>query len=69
MVEADSDALLIALNLWISAKENPLQFVKVSEHYRRLQLHGFEDEAEYCLTQNTTTVVPYYDIKNKLLRV
>jgi len=69
MVEADSDALLIAHNLWISAKENPLQFVKVSEHYRRLQLHGFEDEAEYCLTQNTTTVVPYYDIKNKLLRV
>ncbi|MFA6701809.1 MAG: 2-phosphosulfolactate phosphatase [Dysgonamonadaceae bacterium] len=68
-VEADSDAPVMVLGLWESAKANPLDFVKNSEHYRRLQLHGFENDAEYCLAQNTVALVPYYDLKTKLLRV
>ena len=64
-----SDSVNMALNLWRLAKEDPIEFVKPSDHYKRLITHGAEGDAAFCFVQNTTTVVPCYDkLKGKLFR-
>jgi|AGTN01.1.fsa_nt_gi Phosphosulfolactate phosphohydrolase and related enzymes len=57
----DSDAVRIALELWRRAKNNPLEYIKESDHYRRLIANGVEGDAAFCLRQNTLPVVPRYD--------
>lgn len=68
-VALESDAVRIALGLWESAKDSPLDYLKNSDHYRRLIANGVESDAAYCLRQNTVSVVPYYDRDIKKLRV
>lgn len=68
-VALESDAVRIALGLWESAKDSPLDYIKNSDHYRRLIANGVESDAAYCLRQNTVSVVPYYDKDIKKLRV
>lgn len=68
-VALESDAVRIALGLWESAKDSPLDYIKNSDHYRRLIANGVESDAAYCLRQNTVSVVPYYDRDIKKLRV
>ncbi|MDI9604726.1 MAG: 2-phosphosulfolactate phosphatase [Bacteroidota bacterium] len=64
----ESDAVKIALELWQSAKENPLDYLKNSEHYHRLIANGVENDAEYCLKENSVSVTPVYDKRsNKLI--
>lgn len=64
-----SDSVRMALELWRLAKENPLDFVKSSDHYQRLVDNGAESDAAFCFMQNTLSVVPYYDRGTKKLRV
>lgn len=59
-LQITSDASQIAFKLWQSAKENPLEYVKKTEHYARLLKNGVENEAAFCLMQNTAAVVPVY---------
>lgn len=59
-VEMSSDSADIALHLWRTARENPLEYVKKTEHYARLVKNGVENEAAFCLMQNTAAVVPVY---------
>lgn len=68
-VALESDAVRIALGLWGSAKHSPLDYIKNTDHYRRLIANGVESDAAYCLRQNTVSVVPYYDRDIKKLRV
>lgn len=69
-VSLESDAVKIALELWQSAKENPLEYLKNSEHYHRLIANGVESDAAYCLKENSVSVVPVHDKKsNKLIAV
>lgn len=63
-----SDAVKIALSLWQQAKSDPLEYLKKSDHYRRLIDNGVEDDAAYCLQQNTVSVVPSYHKQDKKLR-
>ncbi len=63
-----SDAVRIALALWHQAKNDPLQYLKKSDHYQRLIDNGVESDASYCLQQNTVSVVPGYDKEEKKLR-
>lgn len=60
-VSLESDAVRMALELWQSAKDNPLGYLKSSEHYHRLIANGVESDAEYCLKENSVSVVPVYD--------
>lgn len=60
-----SDAIRIAWILWQQAKNNPLEYVKKTDHYRRLVENGVESDAAYCLQMNTVLVVPYYDKSEK----
>lgn len=64
-----SDAMKIAVELWQLAKNDLLSYIKKTDHYHRLIANGVESDAEYCLRQNTVSVVPYYDIINRKLRV
>jgi len=67
-VALKSDAVKMALELWQSAKENPLEYLKNSEHYHRLIANGVESDAEYCLKENSVSIVPVYDKRsNKLI--
>ncbi len=64
----ESDAVRIAIELWETAKNDPLEYLKNTEHYHRLVTNGVENDAEYCLRQNTVSVVPVYDKITKKLR-
>ncbi len=60
-----SDSIKIGSYLWQLAKTNPLDFVKNSVHYQRLVRNNAERDATFCLLQNTTQIVPYYDKTSK----
>ena len=64
-----SDSVRIALELWQQAKDNPLEYVKKSDHYRRFVENGVEGDAAYCLQMNTVPVVPCYDKKEGKLKI
>lgn len=57
----ESDTVRMAIQLWNLAKENPIEFVKSSDHYKRLVDNGVESDAAFCFMQNTVSVVPIYD--------
>lgn len=60
-----SDATHASLKLWHIAKTNLFEYICQSEHYERLVLHGLENSVEYCLTNDTVSVVPRW---NKALK-
>lgn len=65
----ESDAVKMALSLWQEAKNDPLEYLKNTDHYHRLTANGVESDAEYCLHENMVTIVPVYDKKTKQLKV
>lgn len=68
-IHITSDAVKIALGMWQSARENPLQYIQTSEHYARLAKNGIATEAAFCCKQNTASVVPYYVKSDNRLRI
>ena len=63
----NTDAVKMALDLWHTAKNDLLPYIKDTEHYSRLIAAGVEKDAEFCLRQNTLAVVPCYDRSRKKL--
>ena len=61
------DAAKIALVLWQKAKSNLLDYIRQTEHYKRLKFNYLEDNIPYCLTLNQSKLVPVYSIKENLL--
>ncbi|MBP1665048.1 MAG: 2-phosphosulfolactate phosphatase, partial [Bacteroidetes bacterium] len=59
--ESDNDAVKAARDLWKVAKSDLVSYICDTEHYQRLKKNGLENEIEYCLAENTTSVVPIYD--------
>ena len=60
-IEIGSDSLRIAMLLWQSAKKNPVDFVKQSDHYKRLTANGLEDAVPYCFIENNAPILAVYD--------
>ena len=60
-----SDAVNVSLDLWRIAKEDLLSYICKTEHYERLVKNGLENSVAYCLTENTTPVVPRYNRSNQ----
>ena len=58
---SDSDATLAALELWKIAQPDLLNYICSTEHYERLKSNGLENSVEYCLTEDTTPVLPVYN--------
>ena len=63
-----SDAVRIALTLWHQAKNDPLTYLRQSDHYQRLIDNSATGDAAYCLQENTVSVVPCYHKEEKKLR-
>lgn len=63
-----SDNVRIALQLWQAASANPLEYLKQSDHYHRLIAAGVADDAPFCLQQNSISVVPYYEKREKKIK-
>ena len=57
----ESDTVRMAMQLWDLAKGNPIEFIKSSDHYKRLVDNGVESDAAFCFMQNTVSVVPVFD--------
>ena len=53
-----SDSALAAMNLYDVAKDDLNDYLKDSSHRKRLKRLFIEKDIEYCLTRNTSTVVP-----------
>lgn len=68
-IKSMSDSARIALELWRLAKYNPIEYLKESEHYKRLVDNGAEGDIEFCFKKNTTTVVPWYCADTKKMRI
>ncbi len=64
-----SDSVRIACELWKQAKDNPLEYVKNSDHYARLVANGVAGDAPYCLEMNAVDLVPVYNKQEKKLRI
>ncbi|NDW19094.1 2-phosphosulfolactate phosphatase [Dysgonomonas sp. 216] len=62
---ASFDAAQVALGMWQEAKPDIMTYVQRSEHFKRLEAHGLLDVAEYCLTSDTTDVLPLYNRDTK----
>lgn len=63
-----SDSVRIALELWQQAKNNPLEYLKNSDHYARLIANGAVSDAPYCLQMNTLQMVPIYNSQERKLK-
>lgn len=53
-----SDAVKVSLDLWDIAKTDLFLYIRKTEHYERLLKNNLQDSVEYCLTTNTTPIVP-----------
>lgn len=55
------DAAKASFALWKVAKANLLAYICGAEHYQRLKKNGLENDVSYCLTSDTTSVLPRLD--------
>lgn len=56
--KSDEDASIAAKYLYLSAKDNYLGYLKSSSHRRRLKNLNLNEDIKYCLTPNSTNVIP-----------
>lgn len=54
------DAALAAKLLFSQSEDYLLDVIKRTSHYQRLGRFGLEDDIEFCMSMNTTQVVPLY---------
>jgi len=55
---SDEDSSIAAKYLYLSAKDNYMGYLKSSSHRRRLKNLNLNEDIKYCLTPNTTDVIP-----------
>lgn len=63
--EFHSDSVITALKLWEISKNDISLVIKSTEHYKRLENNKLTDSVDFCLTKNTTNVVPKYNKLSK----
>ncbi len=68
-LEIESDSVRMSMDLWDKAKSDPLDYIKNSDHYKRLVDNGSENEIPFCLKENTTSVTPRYYKDEKKMRI
>jgi 2-phosphosulfolactate phosphatase len=54
----DDDSVLASMDLWKAAKNNLLDYVSKSEHYKRLYTLSMGESIPYCFELDTCTAVP-----------
>ncbi|MDR0758208.1 MAG: 2-phosphosulfolactate phosphatase [Tannerella sp.] len=61
------DATQMALSLWKEAKSDLRGYLERTEHIRRLSANGLEDDIPYCLTPDSSSLVPVYSAEQNVL--
>lgn len=62
-----SDAAIIALDMWKSHQNDLQAYLDSADHTARLKANHLEDAVPYCLTLNSTTVVPELRVNKDVL--
>lgn len=58
-MDIDSDAVIMAGSVYQSARDNLMEFLEKSSHRNRLKKLNLEEDVQYCMTKDTTAVVPF----------
>lgn len=58
--EMIGDSAIAAVDLWKKAKDDLISYINKSEHIARLRSNGQEKAIQYCLQQDTVSLVPKY---------
>lgn len=53
------DASIMSLQLFQNHKDDLISCIKNATHYQRLKSHGIEDDIRFCMSLNTSNIVPY----------
>ena len=57
-VKIYGDAAIMSQQLYNAHKSDLLHAIKCATHYQRLKSHGIEDDIAFCMTENSSTLVP-----------
>lgn len=60
-----SDAGRMMLELWALHKGHPSEYIKATDHYRRMERVGKEDAVPYCLTRGIIDIVPTASVSSE----
>lgn len=63
------DSTLAAIDLWQVAQNNLPLYIEKAAHRNRLRHFNLDDVVAYCLTENKTKVLPFYNSKNNKLEL
>lgn len=63
----EDDGCQAALDIWKAGKENPLEYVKKTMHWKRLASLGLDDAMEYIFSLNTSGVIPVLNENKKAI--
>jgi len=61
------DAAIMSRQLYQAHKNDLLDAIKCATHYKRLQSHGIDNDIAYCMSENTSTIVPI--MKNGFIEI
>lgn len=59
-----ADSTFVAKHLYNSFKGDLISALQQSNHYKRLQNHGVNNDLEYCVTKNIFTSIPIWNGKS-----
>lgn len=57
----DSDSIRMTYELWLRVKNNLVEYLEVSDHYQRLINNSAVGDVDFCITQNSISIVPVYN--------
>ena len=64
-IKFDSDSIRMTYELWLRVKDNLDEYLKASDHYQRLVNNSAVGDVNFCITQNSISIVPVYNKTDK----
>lgn len=64
-IKFDSDSIRMTYELWLRVKDNLDEYLKTSDHYQRLVNNSAVGDINFCITQNSISIVPVYNKTDK----
>ena len=64
-IKFDSDSIRMTHELWLRVKDNLDEYLKASDHYQRLVNNSAVGDVNFCITQNSISIVPVYNKTDK----
>ena len=64
-IKFDSDSIKMTYELWLRVKDNLDEYLKLSDHYQRLVNNSAVGDVDFCITQNSISIVRVYNKTDK----